>query len=154
MCWMNADTAPRILKLGARWRWVVSFTLRPLFTRGKRPHYPIDRRVGGPQSRCESGGEEKKSEALPGKEPGRPARSLLTVSGSGDADAINKYYSNRPHLGVHFGESRGWIIVHQFAIRHKMYTGWMIGGSSSGRDWEFFSPPPRPDRFWDPPSLL
>jgi hypothetical protein len=30
----------------------------------------------------------------------------------------------------------------------------MIGGSSPGRGWEFFSSPPRPDRFWGPPSLL
>jgi hypothetical protein len=31
-------------------------------------------------------------------------------------------------------------------------TGWMIGGSSPGGDWEFFSSPPCPDRLWDPPS--
>jgi len=29
--------APRILNLGTRWRWVVSFTLRPLCSRGKNP---------------------------------------------------------------------------------------------------------------------
>jgi hypothetical protein len=28
------------------------------------------------------------------------------------------------------------------------------GGSNPDRDWEFFSSPPRPDRLWDPPSLL
>jgi hypothetical protein len=33
-------------------------------------------------------------------------------------------------------------------------TGWVIRGSSPGRDWEFLSSPPRPDRFWGPPSLL
>jgi len=32
--------------------------------------------------------------------------------------------------------------------------GWMIGGSSPGKGWEFFSSPPRPDRLWDPLSLL
>jgi hypothetical protein len=32
-------------------------------------------------------------------------------------------------------------------------TGWMIGGSSPARDWEFFSSP-LPDRLWYPPSLL
>jgi hypothetical protein len=31
--------------------------------------------------------------------------------------------------------------------------GWMIGCSSPGRGWEFFSPP-LPDRLWSPPSLL
>jgi hypothetical protein len=30
----------------------------------------------------------------------------------------------------------------------------MIGCSSPGRVWEFFSSPLRPDRLWDPPSLL
>jgi hypothetical protein len=28
------------------------------------------------------------------------------------------------------------------------------GSSSLGRGWEFFSSPPRSDRFWDPHSLL
>jgi hypothetical protein len=30
----------------------------------------------------------------------------------------------------------------------------MIGGSSPGRDWGFFSSPPRPDQLWGPHSLL
>jgi hypothetical protein len=33
-------------------------------------------------------------------------------------------------------------------------TGWMIGGESPDRGWEFFSSPPCPDRLWGPPSLL
>jgi len=32
-------------------------------------------------------------------------------------------------------------------------TGWMIGGSSPGRGWKFFSSLPRPDRLWSPLSL-
>jgi hypothetical protein len=32
--------------------------------------------------------------------------------------------------------------------------GWMIGGSSPGGGWEFFSSSPRPERLWGPPSLL
>jgi hypothetical protein len=32
--------------------------------------------------------------------------------------------------------------------------GWMIGGSSPGGDWEFFSSPLRPDRLRGPPNLL
>jgi len=39
---------------------VVSFTSRPLY-----PIYPLDRRLGGPQSRSERGGEEKNSEPPP-----------------------------------------------------------------------------------------
>jgi hypothetical protein len=30
----------------------------------------------------------------------------------------------------------------------------MVGGSSPGKGWEFFSSPPLPDRLWGPPSLL
>jgi hypothetical protein len=33
-------------------------------------------------------------------------------------------------------------------------TGWLVGGSSPNRGWEFLSSPPRPDRLWGPPSLL
>jgi hypothetical protein len=36
---------------------------------GKSPWYPLDRRLGGPQSRSGRGGEEKNSQPLPGLEP-------------------------------------------------------------------------------------
>jgi hypothetical protein len=39
------------LDLSTRWRWVVGFTPRPFNPRGKSPQYPLDRRLGGPQSR-------------------------------------------------------------------------------------------------------
>jgi hypothetical protein len=32
-------------------------------------------------------------------------------------------------------------------------TDWMMGGSSPGRDWTFYSLPPCSDRFWDPPGV-
>jgi hypothetical protein len=35
---------------------------------GKEPRYPLCRRLGGPQSRSEGGGEEKNSQSLPGVE--------------------------------------------------------------------------------------
>jgi len=41
---------------------VVSFTPRPLYSQGKIPSYPLDRRLGGPQSRCGRGGGEKNSQ--------------------------------------------------------------------------------------------
>jgi hypothetical protein len=40
-----------ILDLSTSWRWVVSFTPRPLYPRGNSPRYPLDRRLGKPQSR-------------------------------------------------------------------------------------------------------
>jgi hypothetical protein len=37
----------------------VSFTPRPLYPRGKTPRYPLDRKLGGPQSLSGRFGEEK-----------------------------------------------------------------------------------------------
>jgi hypothetical protein len=45
---------------------VVSFTPRPLYPQGKSPWYPLDRRLGGSQSRSGRGGEEKNSQPPPG----------------------------------------------------------------------------------------
>jgi hypothetical protein len=55
--WGSGSIAPRILfsDLGTR-----SFTPRPLYPQGKSSWYPVDRRLGGPQSRSGRGGEEKK----------------------------------------------------------------------------------------------
>jgi hypothetical protein len=38
---------------------MVSFTPFPLNSRGKSPRYPLDRRLGGPQSRSGRSGEEE-----------------------------------------------------------------------------------------------
>jgi hypothetical protein len=65
----SGGIAPRIIDIGSRWRWVVSFTPRPLYPQGKSPLYPLDRRLGGPQSRSGRGGEEKNSQHIPGLEP-------------------------------------------------------------------------------------
>jgi hypothetical protein len=43
---------------------VISFTPRPLYLQGKSPWYPLDRRLGEPQSRSERGREEKNSQPL------------------------------------------------------------------------------------------
>jgi hypothetical protein len=39
------------------WKWVVRLTPQPLYPRGKSPRYPLDRRLGGPQSRSRRRGE-------------------------------------------------------------------------------------------------
>jgi hypothetical protein len=43
--------------------------VRPLYPQGKSPWYPLDRSLGGIQSRSGRGGEEKNSQLLPGLEP-------------------------------------------------------------------------------------
>jgi len=45
----SGGIAPIIFSLDPVWRWVVSFTPRPRYPREKRPCYPLDRRLGGPQ---------------------------------------------------------------------------------------------------------
>jgi hypothetical protein len=67
--WGSGTMAPCVLDIGTRWRWVVSFTPRPIRPQGKSPWYPLDRRLGGPHSRSGRGGEEKNSQPLPGLEP-------------------------------------------------------------------------------------
>jgi hypothetical protein len=49
---------------GIRWRWVVSFTPRPLYPQEKN-YYPLDRRLGGPQRRSGCGSEEKNYQPPP-----------------------------------------------------------------------------------------
>jgi hypothetical protein len=48
---------------------MVSFMPWPLYPQGKGPWYPLDRRLGGPQSQSGCSGEEKNSQPLPGLEP-------------------------------------------------------------------------------------
>jgi hypothetical protein len=47
------------LNLIISWRYVVSFTPRPLYLRGKSPRCPLDRRLGRPQNRSDRHVEEK-----------------------------------------------------------------------------------------------
>jgi hypothetical protein len=46
--------------LSTRWKCVVSFSPLPLYPQGKSPRYPLDRKLGGPQSRSGRYGEENK----------------------------------------------------------------------------------------------
>jgi len=46
----SGGIAPRVLDFGTRWRWVVSFTPRPLYLR-ECLRYSLDRRLGEPESR-------------------------------------------------------------------------------------------------------
>jgi hypothetical protein len=77
--WGSGGIAPLIIDLGTRWRWVVSFTPRPLYPQGENPWYPLDRRLGGPQSRSgHSGGGEKNPCHCWESNSCRPARRRVT----------------------------------------------------------------------------
>jgi hypothetical protein len=61
---------------------VASFTPRPLYSQRKSPWYPLNSRLGGPQSSSGHSGEEKNSQPPPGIEPyypDRPALSLVAI---------------------------------------------------------------------------
>jgi hypothetical protein len=57
--WEIGCIDPRLIDIGTCWRWVVSFTLRPLYPRGKSPRYALDRRLGGLQNLSGLHGEDK-----------------------------------------------------------------------------------------------
>jgi hypothetical protein len=46
---------------------------------GKSPQYPLDRRLGGPQSRSGGGGKRKIPDPCRKSNPDRPARSLVAI---------------------------------------------------------------------------
>jgi hypothetical protein len=60
--WVSRSISPRILDVCTGW----SVQLHP---KGRSPCYPLDRRLGGPQSRSGRGGVEKNSHPLSGFEP-------------------------------------------------------------------------------------
>jgi hypothetical protein len=78
---------------------------RPLYSHGRSPLYPLDRRLGGPQSRSGNGGE-KNSHHRPCRKlrPGRPSRSLvptrtslfpkLLLNGNWPKGLIRERYNN------------------------------------------------------------
>jgi hypothetical protein len=74
-----------------------------LYPQGKSPWYPLDRRLGGPQSRSERGEEEKNSQPLAGLEPPimqsvvpssylRPMGEMSHVSGRFYLSMLRQYF--------------------------------------------------------------
>jgi hypothetical protein len=89
--WRYSST---ILDPGRRWRWVVGFTPRPLCPRGKSLPGPLERRLGGPQSRFGRCREKKNLFSLPGVDL-RP--SSYSVYGNGWRTKSQHLASNRKH---------------------------------------------------------
>jgi hypothetical protein len=79
--------------LGTSWRWVVSFTPLPRYPRGKSPRFPLDGRLGGPQSRSGRCWEEKILDPTGTRTPdplSRPAcsQSLYRLRYPGSLDSV------------------------------------------------------------------
>jgi hypothetical protein len=94
---------------------VVSFTPRPLHSRGKSPRYLLDRRLGGPQSRSGLRGEEK---ILDPDETRTPDTSVIQPVTSRYTDyavicgTITKIQARLLHQQI------SWLYLHQFILRN------------------------------------
>jgi hypothetical protein len=62
----------------------------------------------------------------------------------------NEFPRNDKYFMVYFP----YMKIRDSSAVQRWATGWPIRGSSPGRGWKFFSSLSRPDRFWDPLSLL
>jgi hypothetical protein len=72
MPWRRRESGgmpPLFLTLGPRWRWVVSFTLLPLYPRGNSSQCALYRRLGEPQSRFGRYGKDKTVFLVMGTKP-------------------------------------------------------------------------------------
>jgi hypothetical protein len=72
--------APCILNLGTRWRWVVSFTILPLYPQGKSPGIHGIGGWVGPRASVDAVAK-RRIPSFPRRElnPGRPACNLVTI---------------------------------------------------------------------------
>jgi hypothetical protein len=68
------------IDLVTRWRWVLSFTLLPLYPKGKSSRFPLGRRLGGNQSRSGLCGIKRNLLPLSGIEPLPSSPSLYWLS--------------------------------------------------------------------------
>lgn len=58
-------TVPCLLKLDTRWRWVVSLIMHPLYSHGKIPQCPRNRKMDGPPCLSRLEGEDRNPLSLP-----------------------------------------------------------------------------------------
>jgi hypothetical protein len=131
MYWGSECIAPRLLDLGTRWRWAVSFTPLPLYPQGKSPWYSLDRRLGGPQSRSGPGDEEKNSQP--------PAENRI-IEPRSSAQCLS------PYLSFTFRSAKSPITQNESFWRLVIVTEWRWYGISLRFNIAvFFSPwVPRP----------
>jgi hypothetical protein len=61
LSFVRPRTSSSVVNLGTSWSWVVRFMLRSLYHQGKRPWYPLYRRVVGPESVSEDCGKKSGS---------------------------------------------------------------------------------------------
>jgi hypothetical protein len=130
--WGSRGIAPHILDLGTKWRSVVSFTPRPLYPQRKGPLYPLDRRLGGPQSRSGRGGEEKNPKLLPGLEsPIIQAVAQRYTTQLSRTVAVNILHKQSRTANKGWSSSMVWARGKLLAVKKKFVTKWYTGKKSS-----------------------
>jgi hypothetical protein len=81
--WASDHIDPRIFNFVTRWRWVVSCTLRRLYSRTMNHRYPFDRRLDGRHGRSGRCGAVRSLLSLSAIELrflGRPAHNIVVIS--------------------------------------------------------------------------
>jgi hypothetical protein len=130
--WGSRGIAPWILDLGTRWRRVVSFTTQPLYSQGKSPWYPLDRRLGGPQSRSGCCGEEKNSQPPPGIEPRCSSQQPVSIPTELPGLSLLQAYKRSFYESTVHSKSRG-----SSSRIDRLLAGRPVFNSRQGQWWDF-----------------
>jgi hypothetical protein len=93
--WGSGCIDPHFFDLGTSWRWVVSFTPLPLY-----PRYPLDKKLGGPQSQSGRRGEN----SCPHRDSNSDPVVVQPVASRYTNYATGKYAETYIYIGLlHFG---------------------------------------------------
>jgi hypothetical protein len=126
--------------LGTTWRWVVSYTPRPLYPQRRSPWYALDKGLGWPHNLSE-----------PCEEKSHPYR-----DSNSDPSAVQPIGSRSPGSGCNSCDiALLWPIV--TLMSEFLQWNWPRAGGNQGRHERSYSAyfiSYRPDRFWGPRCLL
>jgi hypothetical protein len=116
-----------ILNLGTRWRWVVSFTLRPLYSQGNSPRYPLYERLDGALS--SSGCYGKKKTLVPAGNRTPTVQPLACRYTDWSIPALCRRYAttkNSQNYSGTFSVYYGWAVWPSLCIRKVLTSnpGW------------------------------
>jgi hypothetical protein len=87
--------------LGTNWRWVVSFTPRSVYPRGKSPPVPIGRRLGWPHRQSGRCGDEKILDLTVTRTPTAHSQSLYRLSYPGSHPATTIFLNTSKSIFRH-----------------------------------------------------
>jgi hypothetical protein len=126
--WGSGGIAPRILDLGTRCMWVVSFTPRSLYPQGKSPWYPLDRRLSGPQSRSGRGVKRKIPSSRRESNPRTPIVKSIVQRYTDTVLMYLRFYEYFLFVELYRPEIYDWILTLLFLQNHfsRKYHAWTL----------------------------